>query len=377
MLTKLDESLRHQIASTFDHVGTSDHRFFDRYWFGAYDPAGRMALVCGMGQYANMNVQDGFAAVQVPRAGGGVSQHNFRVSRGLRPNVDDTAVGPLSIAVLEPFERVRLRWQAGDLALGFDLEWRAYLPPSEEKPQFNRINGRSFQDYRRYTQAGRVFGEITFDGQTQRVDDWWGGRDHSWGVRSQVGGYEPINGPGTDAFLQALGFVFYWITFNSGEVGGYVQLQLLGDGTPIFTDGEIVWDSGRRMTVAKGTVEAELHPGTRIFRRLRTQLTGQDGSTTELVVEPILGYWSMDGTGYDWGWSDGKGLGFYRGDSVAEHDVYDISHPETVTRPDGSVHTPTHREAPVAVTIDGRRTARSVGHQVFVAVGPVAWLGLA
>lgn len=64
------------------------------------------------------------------------------------------------------------------------------------------------------------------------------------------------------------------------------------------------------------------------------------------------------------------------GDYVTEHDVDDISHPQTVTRPDGSVHTPAHREAPVAITIDGRRTNRSVGHQVFVAVGPVAWLGL-
>src|SRR3990172_8289445 len=102
MLTKLDESLRHQIASTFDHAGTSDHRFFDRYWFGAYDPAGRMALACGIGQYLNMNGQAGFAAIQVPRAGGGVDQYNFRLSRGLRPNVDDAAVGPLSFEFLEP-----------------------------------------------------------------------------------------------------------------------------------------------------------------------------------------------------------------------------------------------------------------------------------
>ena len=376
MLTKLDESLRHQIASTFDHVGTSDHRFFDRYWFGAYDPAGRMALVCGMGQYANMNVQDGFAAIQVRRAGGGVDQHNFRLSRSLRPNVDDAALGPLSVEILEPFERIRLLWKPGEFPLSFDLEWRAYLPPSEEKPHFNRVNGRSFQDYRRYTQAGRVFGKITVGEQTHGVEDWWGGRDHSWGVRSQVGGYEPINGPGADEFLSALGFVYYWITFNSGEVGGYVQLQFLGDGTSLFADGEIVWNTGRRMTVVKGAVDAELHPGTRIFRRLRTQLTGQDGSTAELIAEPILAYWSMDGTGYDMGWNDGKGLGFYRGDYVTEHDVYDITKPATVTRPDGSVHTPMHREAPVAVTIDGKRTECGTGHQVFVVVGPVAWLGV-
>ena len=36
-LTRLDETLRHQIATTFDHGGTSDPPFFDRYWFSSYD----------------------------------------------------------------------------------------------------------------------------------------------------------------------------------------------------------------------------------------------------------------------------------------------------------------------------------------------------
>ena len=88
MLSALDETLRHQLPTTFDHVWTSDPRFFDRYWFSAYDPAGRFALICGMGLYSNMNVLDGFAALMLPRPGGGFEQHNFRVSRALRPDID-------------------------------------------------------------------------------------------------------------------------------------------------------------------------------------------------------------------------------------------------------------------------------------------------
>jgi hypothetical protein len=376
MLTTLDETLRHQIATTFDHVGTSDHRFFNRYWFGVYDPAGRMALACGMGLYMNMNVLDGFVAIQAPRKGGGVEQHNFRVSRALRPDVDSTTVGPLSIEILEPFERIRLLWEPGEFPVSFDLEWQAFLPPSEEKPHFNRVNARPFQDYRRYSQGGRSSGQITLGDHSQSIDDWWAGRDHSWGVRSQVGGYEPVNGPGNEAALSAAGYVFYWLIFNTGEVGGYVQLQFLGNGTRLYIDGEIGWPDGRRLTVVDAEVDAEIHEGTRIFRRVRTHLKGHDGSTLELEVEPVLGYWSMDGTGYDWGWDDGKGLGFYRGEYYSEQDIYDISHPENVIRPDGTVHTPGHREAPVAVTIDGKRAARSAGHQVFVAAGPCPWLGL-
>jgi hypothetical protein len=377
VLTALDETLRHQIASTFDHVGTSDHRFFDRYWFGAYDPRGGMALCCGMGLYMNMNVLDGFCAVMRPKPGGGIEQLNFRVSRALRPRVDEHEVGPLSIRILEPYRRARLLWAPSELPVSFDLEWTAFLPPSEEKPHFNRSNGRSFQDYRRYTQAGRVSGALRLGGEEHRIEDWWGGRDHSWGVRTQVGGYEPINGPGAEAFLAAAGYVFYWLTFNTGECGGYVQLQMLGSGQRIFTDGELVWpESGRRLVVADAEVEATLHPGTRIFERLRTRLVGTDASRVELEALPLLGYWSMDGTGYDWGWNDGKGLGFHRGAYAEEHDVYDVSHPEKVVRPGGEVRAPGHREAPCAILVDGKRSPRSAGHQVFVAAGPVAWLGL-
>ncbi|MBK6583605.1 MAG: hypothetical protein IPJ33_03470 [Gammaproteobacteria bacterium] len=377
MLTALDETLRHQIATTFDHAGTSDHRFFDRYWFGVYDPRGRMALVCGMAQYLNTNVMDGFCAIQLPRADGGIEQHNFRLSRALRPDLDETRVGPLRVRIEEPFQRIRLGCEAGELPLSFDLEWTAFLPPSEEKHHFNRVNGRVFQDYHRYTQAGRGTGVVQLGDQVFDVDDWWAGRDHSWGVRSQVGGYEPATGPGTEAQLAAAGYVYYWLTFNDGECGGYVQLQFLGDRTRIFTDGEIVWpQTGRRFIVADAEVEVELHPGTRIYKRLRTRLRGYDGSTVELVAEPVIGYWSMDGTGYDWGWNDDKGLGFHRGEYVVEHDIYDITHPERVVRPNGELRIPGHREAPCAITVDGKLAPRSAGHQVFVASGPVKWLGL-
>ena len=64
MLTPLDDTLRHVLATTFDHAGTSDPRFFDRYWFAIYDPAGTdLAINTGMCSYLNMNVIDGYAAV--------------------------------------------------------------------------------------------------------------------------------------------------------------------------------------------------------------------------------------------------------------------------------------------------------------------------
>ena len=40
MLGPLDDTLWHQLPTTFDHVGTSDPRFFDRYWFAVTEPGG-------------------------------------------------------------------------------------------------------------------------------------------------------------------------------------------------------------------------------------------------------------------------------------------------------------------------------------------------
>ena len=40
MLTDLDDTLRHQAPLPFAFVGTSDHRFYDRYWFEAVAPDG-------------------------------------------------------------------------------------------------------------------------------------------------------------------------------------------------------------------------------------------------------------------------------------------------------------------------------------------------
>ncbi len=77
MLTKLDDTLLHQAPTTFDHAVTSDHRFYDRYWFQAIEPGGATSLVAGMGLYKNTNVLDGFCTVVYDGM-----QYCLRVSRG-------------------------------------------------------------------------------------------------------------------------------------------------------------------------------------------------------------------------------------------------------------------------------------------------------
>jgi hypothetical protein len=370
VLGALDETLRHQLPTTFDHVGTSDPRFFDRYWFSAYDPQARFALICGMGLYANMNVLDGFAALMLPRAGGGVEQHNYRVSRALRPGIDRTAVGPLSIEIAEPFRHVRLGWQAGESPLGIELDWRSELPALEERPHFARQRGRVAQDYRRYTQVGHVTGRIRLGERSFEVDA-WGGRDHSWGVRPQTAGPEPVTGPPDDPAARG-GFVFFWLPFRTAELAGHVQLQFLGNGTAVYQHGELRRADGEVLEICGGDLEAEFSDGCDWFRRTGGTLTARAGTKLRFETEPLLSHWSMDGTGYDYGWNDGKGLGWYRGEYASESDVYDLSRPDVVIRPDGSAKQPRHRETPVRVSVDGQP---GTGHQVLIVARPCPYLG--
>src|SRR5580692_8969901 len=102
VLTPLDDCPWHQLPTTFDHVGSSDPRFFDRLWFAAYDGRGRSALQFTIGVYQNMNVVDGGAVAVVDG-----KQHNIRVSRALRPRFAHDC-GPLAIEVLEPLQKLRL-----------------------------------------------------------------------------------------------------------------------------------------------------------------------------------------------------------------------------------------------------------------------------
>jgi hypothetical protein len=381
VLTDADETLLHQLPTTFDHVGTSDPRFYDRFFFCAHDPDGRVALHLGIARYCNMNVMDGYVSAVVPRAStsgesaaGPCEQHNLRVTRALRPEIDALAVGPIQVEVLEPYRRARFRCastatSAGG-ALAVDLEWRAGAPPKEEEHHFRRLRGRVTTDYHRYTIVGTMHGTVEVAGVELTADGWFGARDHSWGVREQVAGPEPVTGP-PGFGMEAVGFVFSWLPFRCGDTRGHVQLQMLGDGTVVYCDG-VLHRGDRTEAITAIELDAQFHPGTRAFSRSVATCRTAGGDTVEIVSEPLTRPFSMDGTGYDWGWDDGQGLGVYRGEAYAETDVYDLADPELVVRPDGSARRPMHRETPVRVTVDG---VAGLGHHVFVLSGPITVFG--
>jgi len=368
MLTELDDSVWHQLPTTFDHVGTSDPRFFDRLWFAASDRNGGSTLQFTMGVYQNMNVVDGGVVAIVDG-----KQHNLRVSRQLRP-VYKTECGPLSIEVVEPFQHIRLRI-AHDGFKG-ELDWRASLPPQEEHQHFRRSAGRIIEDYARYDQTGSISGWLELGGRPVGVDDWWACRDHSWGIRERVGIVEPRTGEAPPPVGGLFSFLFY----STDAYGGHVQVARGTDGTRYLSasilerpSGGLRWIGGSAEIAVSFTDDTR----PRRMRRAAFDVTATNGERTRIEVEAAGPSVAMPGLGYG-GYNDGLGLGVWRGLQSIESEVWGVSHHADVRYPDGSIGRPVHRIQPVRVVQHAPEgTSAGFGSLTFIAEGDLEKLDLA
>jgi len=368
MLTPLDDTLWHQLPSTFDHVGTSDPRFFDRFWFAVYDPAGGTAMQFTVGLYNNMNVLDGGCVVV-----SGDTQYSFRSSRALRPDFEPT-VGPMRVEVEEPLKTFRLTIERGRGPIALDVRWSAILPPEEERPHFERIRGRAAQDYQRFNQVGEVDGWIEVGDERIAVECWWGARDHSWGVRPGIGVAEPVTGEPGD---RPPGSLFCFLFFSTDLVAGHIQLSERGSHeylTGLVREREASPDGD--LNVDHALLSIDVFPGTRRFNRASLKGAFDTGTPFLIEAEPLGPAVSMPGLGYG-GWNDGQGLGAFRGNVHSESDVWNVAHAADVVREDGTVFRPPHRIAPVRLTARiGDTESQGTGSLTLIAEGELPKYGL-
>lgn len=372
MLTPMDDTLWHTLPSTFDHVGTSDPRFFDRYWFAASDPAGNGTLQFTLGVYNNMNVVDaGFVAIRAGR------QHNVRASRSLRPRFE-SCCGPMRVDVLDPLQRARLRVEAGEHGIAADLEWKSVLPAQEEQARFTRVRGRVVEESRRFDQIGECGGWLEVGGERIEIQRWWATRDHSWGIRENMGIAEPVTGPPK---APSAGSLFAFLFFSTESLGGHLQVAQF-EGRPDFFSAEIARRDGpseNGIALDGATLSVEFHDDGRPRRFRKARFAGrlEDGREVEIATEALCPAIDMQGLGYSGGYDDGRGLGIWRGQTHIEHDVWDVSHPTDVTRADGSVRRPIHRIQPVRVSLRGADLeGEGTGSLTLIAEGTLPQLGL-
>ena len=290
-ITGSDEYLNHQIVDTFASVAESDLAWTEKIWASIAKTDGSLQIDFGLGKYQNRGIIDGFGGISRGR-----EQWTVRGSRELRSAPDEVGIGPIQYEVIEPLRRVRVRLEPNDVQpISFDIELSAVTPPFFEDRNLsrNKRTGRVDVNVIRYHQGGWASGTVTIDGATHEVrpEEWFGFRDHSWGVRQSVGAppSDLIQSAPRPERARAKG-AFKWMPAFFGRPDGsyYETAMHVIDGGP--------WDlSSAYMNEANGmqalvrNVESRMtfDPRTRFVRGGELLLTMQSGEQRLIEVEAL------------------------------------------------------------------------------------------
>jgi hypothetical protein len=321
MLTGQDDLIGHQLPTTFDQIDNSDPAWMERLWYTGH-PIDSLDVIfdIGLGYHPNRNVMDAFAGVAI--AG---KQWNFRVSRQLRPDPLTTTVGPLQIVVLEGLKRHRLVLGPNDSGIQFDLQFLASMTPHEESPHLRRRDGRITENMARAQQLGRYEGWLEFNGQriVLSADNWYGQRDHSWGVRSEMRTDETH--PPMTYYPP---FLYAWTTAQFANRGLHIFFKERAPGEKIYISGEEVFTMGNRISSRNQLTDVthELQwfddPCGQSLASGQLHLTFADGRQRTVSIRTLPTKYYLKGGLY--GGLQGWFHGDYKGKFYAEHDCWDL-----------------------------------------------------
>lgn len=333
-LTRMDEYPRHQVGGTFDSVVSDSVHWNDGFYFTLGDEATGAALYAAIRLYPNTDVIDGFACVSLDGR-----QYNARWSRRLRPAIDDIAVGPLRLDILEPLSRLRLTCAGDEHGIAFDLAWTGWHEPYLEDRIVRYSGGRKVYDRTNYDQCCAVEGTITVDGRELAVnpDTWVGVRDHSWGLGRTGGAASTAIAPDT-ARDPRRGFAMrQWTMVRMPDRVMFWQFHQQKDGSFDAPESIVIPldPSQPRWSYVDVAAEATRVDGLPRAASTRVTFTRPDGGQDRYELTPVGSPAYLQGGGYHDGFADRRGRGVFRGEQHSEGEVWDVSHPVDVVDPAG------------------------------------------
>lgn len=334
-LTPADEFFNHQIVNTHATVVTGDRSWTEKVWFTLMRKDASLQASFGLGKYPNRNIIDGFAGVQQ-----GTRQRTVRASRVLSRRSDEMAVGPLCYEVIEPFKTLRIAVETNEAEnFAFDLTFDATMPAFFENRDVVIAGGRTASDVIRYHQAGTVSGWIEMDGERIAVDpeEWYGFRDHSWGVREHVG-LDPADlVPGhlapTGAAKSGRDYHFNWLVSQIARPDGtlyelaYYFRDFGGEGPPQFLTGYINEGDGGQTPILHLFPEMTYRNGDRaaMYGRIHVFVAGTGREIVERVfaieaIDSEMGFRLLPGMYGEW---KGQIHGSFKGEDFLDGECID------------------------------------------------------
>ena len=181
--TALDERFAHQIPEPFPNVLHFHPDWRESLFFIMHqrEKPGDV-LILTLAHFPSRQEID---SLQLGRVG--TSPIMARHLRKVDGDQDDFRVGPITIDVVEPLKKIRLVAVASDATpVSFDISFSARTQPYQLRRGTMKAKYEIVWDQSHMFQSGTYNGSYTHNGKTYEVDNWWGQRDHSWGVRSHA-----------------------------------------------------------------------------------------------------------------------------------------------------------------------------------------------
>ncbi|WP_026910278.1 hypothetical protein [Patulibacter minatonensis] len=287
MLTAADEWHVHQTSEPIAVSGT-DRNFYDRSYFGVFDPASDVMVAVAFGMYPHLNVAD--AHLTVVHGG---TQHCLHASKTLHSDRATLRVGPVAIEIVEPLRKLRVTVDETD-GLAADFTVTGVHFPIEEPRFVHRFGPRTFMDYTRLSQACTAEGWVTVGGTRTELGGAFALRDRSWGIR-------PTGAPDTQAYQPPIQpqFAWLWTPVRLGDRTLFWHQNADGAGRPWNTRATLVPDgsTAEEHVHAHGTMTPTLLGGTRWISGATLEIEADDGTDLELVYTPRM-HLEMQGIGY-------------------------------------------------------------------------------
>ena len=216
--TALDEQFVHQLPELLPNVATHHQHWRESLFFELHDPAGRPDGDVVFLTMAHYPARERMDSLQMGRVAG--EQLLGLHERAYDGDPHTMEVPGARVAVVRPFEELRLWADPETSAIGLDLTFRTRTQPYGLRRGTMRAGHELVWDQCHILQSGTYTGTYTAGGVTRAADGWVGQRDHSWGIRDH--GRCPL-------------WMWFQIQLDDGFLG--VWSWELANGARVYTDG--------------------------------------------------------------------------------------------------------------------------------------------